>query len=119
MDVTAKLQIKPGQLVATVSGAAEAPLVPVQGTNPSAAPEAADVVIAFVLDRAELDAVAAPALDAARQGRLAWIAYPKAGRLGTDLNRDILAGALDGQGVQPVRQVAIDQVWSALRFRPA
>jgi hypothetical protein len=56
---------------------------------------------------------------AARQDKLAWIAYPKAGQLGTDLNRDILAGELSGQGVQPVRQVAIDETWSALRFRPA
>lgn len=46
-------------------------------------------------------------------------AYPKAGQLGTDLNRDILGGALAGEGVQPVRQVAIDEVWSALRFRPS
>ncbi len=29
-----------------------------------------------------------------RLARLSWIAYPKAGRLGTDLNRDRLAGLL-------------------------
>jgi hypothetical protein len=63
--------------------------------------------------------VAAPAIEAAGLDKLAWIAYPKAGKLGTDLNRDILAAALAGQGVQPVRQVAIDETWSALRFRPA
>ena len=55
----------------------------------------------------------------ARQDRLAWVAYPKAGKLGTDLNRDILAALLTAEGVQPVRQVAIDETWSALRFRPA
>ncbi len=63
--------------------------------------------------------VAAPAIEAARQDRLAWVAYPKAGKLGTDLNRDILAALLTAEGVQPVRQVAIDETWSALRFRPA
>jgi hypothetical protein len=26
---------------------------------------------------------------------------------------------LTAEGVQPVRQVAIDETWSALRFRPA
>ena len=70
-------------------------------------------------NKEELATVAAPALVAARRDKLAWIAYPKAGQLGTDLNRDILARELTGQGVQPVRQVAIDEAWSALRFRPA
>ena len=50
---------------------------------------------------------------------LTWIAYPKAGQLETDLNRDILWELLDGKGVRPVRQVALDDTWSALRFRPA
>lgn len=70
--------------------------------------------------KAELDTLAAPAIEAALRDKLAWIAYPrKAGRLGTDLNRDILAKSLAGRGVQPVRQIAINEVWSALRFRPA
>ena len=80
MNVTAKLQIKPGQRIAILAG---------------------------------------PAIEAARRDKLAWIAYPKAGRLGTDLNRDILAATLAGEGVRPVRQIAIDETWSALRFRPA
>jgi hypothetical protein len=42
----------------------------------------------------------------------------KPGQLGTDLNRDSLAALLAEGGVQPVRQIAIDAVWSALRFRP-
>ncbi len=37
----------------------------------------------------------------------------------TDLNRDTLAALLTERGVRPVRQVAIDDVWSALRFRAA
>lgn len=49
---------------------------------------------------------------------IAWAAYPKAGQLGTDLNRDLLSEALEERGVQPVRQIALDEVWSALRFRP-
>ncbi|GFJ88613.1 hypothetical protein [Phytohabitans rumicis] len=77
-------------------------------------------MIAFVLDNAGLAGQATAAtLDAARADRLAWIAYPKAGQLGTDLNRDRLAATLAGRGVRPVRQVSIDPVWSALRFRPA
>ena len=119
MEVAAKLQIKPGQRIATV--AAPEDVGPIAGGCTSAAdtPASADVVVAFVRTRADLTTVAAPAIEAARGDRLAWIAYPKAGKLGTDLNRDILAASLSGQGIQPVRQVAIDDVWSALRFRPA
>ncbi len=75
-------------------------------------------VLLFVASRADLDRSGAPLVEAARADRLAWAAYPKAGQLGTDLDRDSLARALASQGVQPVRQIAIDEVWSALRFRP-
>jgi len=116
MDVSAKLQIKPGQRVATVGAPGDGP--PIAGDTADV-PEAADVVVAFVRSKAELATIAVPAIEAARRDRLAWIAYPKAGKLGTDLNRDTLSAALTGEGVQPVRQIAIDDVWSALRFRPA
>lgn len=87
---------------------------------PVAVPADADAaVLLFVRDRAELAELGEPALAAARADRLAWIAYPKAGQLGTDLSRDILWSELAGRGVRPVRQVSIDDVWSALRFRPA
>jgi hypothetical protein len=118
VDVSAKLQIKPGQTVAALAAPEDVPSVIPEGAQ-AGAPDVADVIVAFVRTRADLDTLAAPAIDAARGDRLAWIAYPKAGQLGTDLNRDILAKLLAGRGVQPVRQVAIDDVWSALRFRPA
>ncbi len=119
MDVGAKLQIKPGHRIAVVAAAGEVPSVAPDGASMADTPDAADVIVAFVRSRADLATVAGPAIEAARRDRLAWIAYPKAGKLGTDLNRDILRESLAGQGVQPVRQVAIDDVWSALRFRPA
>ena len=118
MDVTAKLQIKPGQRVATLA-ACEVPAVTAAEVNPPEEPGAADVVVAFARNSADLGPVAGPAVAAAREDRLAWVAYPKAGRLGTDLNRDVLAALLAAEGVRPVRQVAIDETWSALRFRPA
>jgi hypothetical protein len=52
------------------------------------------VVVAFVRSKAELATVAVPAIDAARRDKLAWIAYPKAGKLGTDLNRDLLSASV-------------------------
>ena len=118
MDISAKLQIKPGQQIAIVAGTEDVPAIVSEGMK-RATPDAADVIVTFVRSQADLDTLAAAAIDAARRDKLAWIAYPKAGKLGTDLNRDILAQLLAGRGVQPVRQVTIDDVWSALRFRPA
>lgn len=117
MSVASKLQLKPTHTVAVLHRPADVDLQ--LQAPPATSPAEADAVIVFVLDSAALDADAEPALEAARRDALAWIAYPKAGKLGTDLNRDSLAAAVTGQGVRPVRQIAIDATWSALRFRPA
>ncbi|MDR0483546.1 MAG: DUF3052 family protein [Cellulomonadaceae bacterium] len=79
----------------------------------------AAAIISFVVMEDDLDTIAQASIAAATADRLAWIAYPKAGQLGTNLNRDSLARACELQGASPVRQVAINEVWSALRFRPA
>ena len=45
--------------------------------------------------------------------------YPKGGRkAGTDLNRDILWNLMQGRGLVGVTLVAVDNEWSAMRFRP-
>jgi hypothetical protein len=55
----------------------------------------------------------------AARGALLWIAYPKkTSGMESDLNRDVVAGAMRRTGWRPVSIVAIDEVWSALRFRP-
>ena len=117
MDLAEKLQLKPPGEIA-VLGAPDGIELDLPSAQKSTKPDHAEAVIAFVVKATDLDTVAAPAVDAARKDRLAWIAYPKAGQLGTDLNRDRLAVAARSLGVQPVRQVSIDEVWSALRFRP-
>jgi hypothetical protein len=118
VELAAKLQIKPGTTVSVLGAPASGP--DLSGLGPGAAePAEAGAVVAFIREAAELTGLALPAIDAARAGRLAWIAYPKAGQLGTDLNRDTLARAVTALGAQPVRQVSLDNVWSALRFRPA
>jgi hypothetical protein len=82
-------------------------------------PKTAKAVLLFIRNSDDLRAKVKPAVEAARRDAIAYIAYPKAGQLGTDLNRDNLWVMLEGQGIKPVRQIAIDDVWSALRFRPA
>jgi len=51
---------------------------------------------------------------------LVWISYPKkTSRAKGDLSRDLIREAMNGTGWRAVSIVAIDEVWSALRFRPA
>jgi hypothetical protein len=78
-----------------------------------------DAASLFVVSNARrLETLATLIVSSAVAGRLTWVAYPKAGRLGTDLNRDVLAAFLSERGARPVRQIALDATWSALRFRP-
>lgn len=50
-----------------------------------------------------------------------WFAYPKgtSKKFKSDLTREVMWDALGAFGVRPVRQIAIDDDWSALRFRKA
>ncbi|MGV9245501.1 hypothetical protein [Streptomyces sp. NPDC003710] len=115
MSVISKLQIKPGQSV-VVLGKPNDVHLEIEAAGDAAS---ADAVLAFVTTSGDLmGADAQAALAAAQRDALAWVAYPKGGKLGTDLNRDTLAAALSERGVRPVRQIAIDDTWSALRFRP-
>lgn len=118
-SVASKLQIKPGQSVCVIGRPQGVTLdlgrEPVVVRDPSGS----DAVIVYATNSADLEDVSAPLLAAARRDALTWVCYPKAGQLGTDLNRDKLAALLQTAGVQPVRQIAIDDVWSALRLRPA
>ena len=112
--LAAKLNLKPGMKLRVVGKPADVSLPRVTGT----ASAKAEAVIVFVMRLADVDSRAGPAVDAAREDRIAWVAYPKAGKLDTDLNRDILWRHMLGKAIQGVRQVALDEVWSAMRFRP-
>jgi hypothetical protein len=50
-----------------------------------------------------------------------WFAYPKgtSKRYACEINRDTGWAALGQAGFEPVRMVAIDEDWSAVRFRRA
>ncbi len=116
VSVAEKLQIRPGQRVAVRR---LPPEVDLGVASTSEDVEAAEAAIVFVTTAADLSSPDAEVvLAAAHRGVLAWVAYPKAGQRGTDLNRDSLAALLSSRHLRPVRQVAIDDVWSALRFRP-
>jgi hypothetical protein len=118
VTLSAKLQVKPGQRV-MVEGLPAGVDLELGESQVGDNAVSADAVILFVANAVELGQRADNVVQAAKRDALTWIAYPKAGQLGTDLNRDTLARLMIDRGVQPVRQVAINDVWSALRFRPA
>ncbi len=119
VSVASKLQIKPGQAVCVIGRPLDATLDLGQELELVQDPTKSDAVIVYCTSRADLEQLSAPLLAAARRDALTWVAYPKAGQLGTDLNRDTLAALIQAEGVRPVRQIAIDDLWSALRLRPA
>jgi hypothetical protein len=56
----------------------------------------------------------------AAQNALVWISYPKrTSKVKGTLSRDVIREAMRAAGWRAVSIVAIDEVWSALRFRPA
>jgi hypothetical protein len=117
MDLAAKLQLKPGQpLEGVLVPPAVASALPELDSNDGS--DHASALVVFVTDRSVLEAHRPTIVESVSKDRLTWVAYPKSGQLGTDLNRDSLAALLTPDGIQPVRQVAVDSVWSALRFRP-
>jgi hypothetical protein len=76
-------------------------------------------ILAFCTKQNEVDAVALEAATKLEGDGLLWFAYPKgtSKKLVCDFNRDTGWAVLGENGFEPVRQVAIDEDWSALRFR--
>jgi hypothetical protein len=73
----------------------------------------------FATRMTEIEKSAPGLLQRAAPGAVFWITYPKkTSGIDSDLSRDVLAAAMTNQGWRPVSIVALDEVWSALRFRP-
>jgi len=106
-----KLQLKDGQRITIIGNA---PSLDIEAER--AALTESDAVLLFVTREAEMVAAFAT-LRAASQNKLTWIAYPKSKQLSTDLNRDIIRKLANDNGLDPIRQVSIDEVWSALRLK--
>lgn len=75
--------------------------------------------LAFARTQQELDALCAAITGQAPGDAIAWIAYPRKSskRYRCDFDRDSGWAVLGQAGFEPVRQVSVDEDWSALRFR--
>lgn len=78
-----------------------------------------EFAVAFATTQAELDKLSKLLIAKAKGDVVLWIAYPKktSKRYACEFNRDSGWGVLGGAGFESVRMVAIDEDWSALRFR--
>lgn len=82
-------------------------------------PVAIQFALAFVRQQAELNRLSKILAADSEGDALLWFAYPKgtSKRYRCDFNRDTGWQVIREGGFDSVRQVAIDEDWSALRFR--
>lgn len=112
MTLAAKLQIKPGESIRVLHA-------PPGVTLDLPEDPKSNAVLLFVSSLAELDRRAPAVLKALPPDALFWIAYPKkTGAIRTDIHRDCGWPPVTAAGLEGVRMVAIDDTWSAMRFRP-
>ena len=121
----AKLQFRGGRIVVVRPPAEFLPTLETWedegltlGVRPSAS---AALVLTFVRSCADIAGRAPKVVAAVTPDALLWFAYPKKSspRYSSDVGRDDSWQPLGDLGLEPVRQVAIDADWSALRFRRA
>ena len=76
----------------------------------------ADAVVIYAAKSKELEKHIQTVKDVPPEARL-WVCYPKAGKLDTDLGRDVLWMWMKKQGFDGVRLVSVDDTWSAFWFK--
>ncbi|MGW4800731.1 hypothetical protein ACWEPC_50770 [Nonomuraea sp. NPDC004297] len=115
--VAEKLLVKPGTTV-WISEDAHRPLVePLpEGARHAGSLKEAGVAVFFAADAAGARRLLDEHRAALTEPAVVWVAYPKGNR--SDINRDTLWPIVGEYGLRPNGQVAVDEVWSALRFRP-
>ncbi|ULQ57479.1 YdeI/OmpD-associated family protein [Flavihumibacter rivuli] len=79
-----------------------------------------DFALVFAINENQLNGILKDVLPALNEGAKFWVAYPKStSKIVTDLNRDCSWDLITNEGFESVSQVALDHVWTALRFKKA
>jgi hypothetical protein len=77
-----------------------------------------DFALVFAINVQQLGMIVQEVLPALRPEGKFWVAYPKPGsKIATTLNRECSWGCITDAGYEVVRDVALDHVWTAVRFR--
>jgi predicted transport protein len=117
-----KLQIKPGQRILLLNAPdgyhEELGELPPGVEQVKSGP--ADLVQLFVASGQELKQLLPTALASVQPHTIFWICYPKlSGKIKSDLTRDEGWLPVGQAGYEGVAQVAVNDTWSALRFKPS
>jgi hypothetical protein len=117
-----KLQIKSGKLMVlnAPQGYAEQLTTDLNHLTVSTrAAGQAEAVLLFVNSLAEVEKLAPQAIKAVKPDGMLWMAYAKGtSKVKTDVNRDKLWEMMKPSGWQAIRMIALDDVWSLMRFKP-
>lgn len=77
-----------------------------------------DFALVFAISQNQLNNVLSEVFPALHAESKLWVAYPKTtSKIASDLNRDCSWECLTKKEYECVRQVALDHVWSAMRFK--
>ncbi len=116
-SVAEKLLIKPHTTIWSSHAERLELLAPLpEGVRLADGPDGATTALVFADDAGSLREILSAHAQHWAQPSIVWVAYPKGNR--ADINRDSLWPIVGEYGLRPVAQVAVDAVWSALRFRP-
>jgi hypothetical protein len=72
----------------------------------------------FAAKKADMTELLLKAKPLLKPDGLLWVTYPKAGQMDTDLKREVVWECGQAAGMRCVAQIAVDEVWSALRMKP-
>lgn len=116
-SVAEKLLIKPNTTLWSSHADRVALVGPLpDGVDTVAGPDEATAALVFADSAADVREILTEHKEQIAAPSVFWVLYPKANR--ADINRDTLWPILGAFGMRPIGQVAVDDTWSALRFRP-
>jgi hypothetical protein len=122
-SVATRLAIRPGHSVYAVNPPAQYPgllgRLPAGAHLAGKAEAPADRVVLFAANQAQLDRYLPEAMKVTKPDGALWVAYPKIASGKSDLSRQVVHDATRLAGWKPVAQISMDDVWSAIRARPA
>ncbi len=90
------------------------------GSKPHASPKGRyDFVLAFAYSLSDAEKIAKTASKALSEKGIFWMAYPKgtSKKYKADINRDTGHALMEKKGFMGISLVAIDEDWSAMRYK--
>ena len=121
MELSKKLQLKSGQTCKIINKPKDLVLADLKNSRVSL--YKTDAVLCFVRSISELELWVNEHLKSLSDDCLVWFAYPKKSsplykKFKCDINRDNGWECLRDHVYRPIRSIAVDSDWTALRFKP-